>query len=389
MTAHTQGQTPDGRAPKSQARNSRVNSPSIRAETKRPLKTRAAPSVPVVCPATLRVSGPGELLEAIPYLIGFHPRRSLVMVGLAGSRVAVSLRMDLEDARLPPELTDSIAVLRRAQATAAVVALYVDERAEPGHSSPDAALLAEVVVALRAVNLQVWDVLLVCDERWWSYSAAATPDGLGGPGGRLRGDSAPIAAAAVFAGLVAHPDRATLSALLDPDPDQPRDRLRSLIAGRDASGVRVDPARVGRQQRSVKRSLFAAARDADGAPISGSAVALPEDVLVRYALGLRDIAVRDAIWLAVDQRRLDGRGFWLTLARRLPSPYDSAALFLFGWSSWRDGNGALASMAAERALRSDPGYSAAELLLSAVKHGLDPYRTPRLRSPRRESGERC
>jgi hypothetical protein len=40
-------------------------------------------------------------------------------------------------------------------------------------------------------------------------------------------------------------------------------------------------------------------------------------------------------------------------------------------------------MAARRALASQPGYTAAELLLSAIGQGLDPFRTPRLRLPAR------
>jgi hypothetical protein len=104
--------------------------------------------------------------------------------------------------------------------------------------------------------------------------------------------------------------------------------------------------------------------------------------VARLAAGLADIAVRDSVWLAVDQRRLDGRALWRELARRAPEPYDAAALFLFGWAEWRAGNGVLAGIAAERALASDPGYTAAELLLGALRQGLDPRRTPRLRMPK-------
>ena len=71
----------------------------------------------------------------------------------------------------------------------------------------------------------------------------------------------------------------------------------------------------------------------------------------------------------MDEGRVDGRVLWRYLARRLPAPYDAAPLFLFGWRSYRDGDGALASMAAERALSSDPGYSAADLLLAALSQG--------------------
>jgi hypothetical protein len=86
--------------------------------------------------------------------------------------------------------------------------------------------------------------------------------------------------------------------------------------------------------------------------------------------------------MAVDDGRLDGRALWRDLGRRLPSPYDASPLFLFGWAAWRAGDGALAGIAAERAIASDPGYSAADLLLAALARGVDPRRLPRLRLPR-------
>ena len=86
------------------------------------------------------------------------------------------------------------------------------------------------------------------------------------------------------------------------------------------------------------------------------------------------------LWaLAADSRRIDGRPLWQALGRRLPAPYDAAPLLLFGWISWRRGNGALARTAAERALASNPHYTAAELLLGALSRGADPRRVPRLR----------
>jgi hypothetical protein len=73
---------------------------------------------------------------------------------------------------------------------------------------------------------------------------------------------------------------------------------------------------------------------------------------------------------------------WRELGRRLPSPYDAPALFLFGWSAWRAGDGASAGIAADRAVASDPDYSAADLLRAAISSGVDPRQMPRLRMPR-------
>lgn len=99
-------------------------------------------------------------------------------------------------------------------------------------------------------------------------------------------------------------------------------------------------------------------------------------------MALQSYAVRDARWMALDAGRLHGVELWVNLARRLPNPHDAAPLFLAGWCSWRGGNGALAGIAAERALAADPGYSAANLLLAALARGIDRRKMPRLRRPR-------
>lgn len=132
------------------------------------------------------------------------------------------------------------------------------------------------------------------------------------------------------------------------------------------------------RSRSVKRAIFAAARAA-----GGPQWVEPDNATVAtFGVALCEIALRDAVWMAVDNARLDGRPLWRALARRLPPPYDASALFIFGWATWRAGDGALAGIAAQRAVTSDPSYSAADLLLAALSRGVDPRRPPRLRMSR-------
>src|SRR5207253_2989413 len=109
-----------------------------------------------------------------------------------------------------------------------------------------------------------------------------------------------------------------------------------------------------RRTRSVKRAVFSAARSADAgaAPVS-------DDDVARFGVALSEIDIRDSVWMAVDDRRLDGFELWRDLARRLPEPYDAAPLFLVGRCAWRNGNGTIAAVAAQRAVESDPHYSAA------------------------------
>ena len=83
--------------------------------------------------------------------------------------------------------------------------------------------------------------------------------------------------------------------------------------------------------------------------------------------------------MAIDDGRLDGAELWIDLARRLPHPYDAAPLFLAGWHAYRQGNGALAGIAADLAQTADPGYRAAALLRQTLAYGLNPRELPKLR----------
>jgi hypothetical protein len=112
---------------------------------------------------------------------------------------------------------------------------------------------------------------------------------------------------------------------------------------------------------------------------------LSDEQLTRFGVALRRIPVRDAVWLGLDSGRIDGRQLWLRLATGLPSPYDAAPLFLFGWASYRDGNGAMARIAADEALVSDPGYTAADLILAALGNAINPRDLPKLRRTRSPS----
>lgn len=327
---------------------------------------------------TLRLRGPGDLVQVIPYLLGFHPDESLVLVGLADGRVVVTVRIDLADlgAAAPPGvLASTVSAIARGGAEELVGVVFDDHATGPIDADrlPWDELHLAVRVEAERVGIGVDDVLFVSRRRRWSY-CCGDPGCCPGDGIGLDDESSAVPATAAYAGLVALPDRDALAAVLDPEPHDVRERLLPALESAEAALVTATDG--GRAHRSVKRALFAAARSA-GHP--GSSLHLPEDELVRFGAALATIPVRDSVWLAVDDARLDGRELWRWLGRRLPGGYAAAPLFLFGWASWRAGNGALAGMAAERALAADREYTAADLLLATLSHGIDPRHMPPLR----------
>lgn len=335
----------------------------------------------------LRLSGPADLLAAVPYLLGFHPGDSLVLVGLHEGKLVVTVRLNLDDLSDATALPDALAAMARGGVTSVVAAIYAGQCGDTGPPGPVdrdlpwSGVARAVAEAVGTAGCTVLDILLVDRGRWWSFSCTSA-DCCPVAGTPLPPPVSEIAAAATYAGLVARPDRAALVALLEPCSVEQAAALRPLLAGAEETAIRAAlEGTAQRHDRSLKRALFAAARSAAD-EVRGPA-GLQSDVdVARFGVALRQIAVRDSIWMGIDDGRIGGRRLWQDLARRLPAPYDAAPLFLFGWSCWRDGNGPLAGIAAQRALDSDPGYSAADLLLAALAHGVDPRRLPKLRLPR-------
>lgn len=347
--------------------------------------------------AVARLSGPAELLQAVPYLLGFHPRDSLVLLGLDDTRLVVTARVDLADLGEAELLPTLLAALARGGAARVIGVVYDRGPAAP---LPWRGLVDEVQAAASRHGCVVDDLLRVADGRWWSYLcddvACCPPEGRPVP----ETPSAFVAEATV-AGMVALPDRAALAATLDPLPEPRRAALLPRL--REVGAAEAAGATGGREILTAAKRLDTADPGApsdaradhgsDGGSVDGSAEGsaegwvdgwggeLDDAAVVRFGAALTHCAVRNAVWLAIERGRADGRRLWLELARRLPAPYDAAPLFLYGWTSWRAGNGALAGIAAERAVASDPGYTAADLLAAVLAQGLGPSQVPRLHKP--------
>jgi hypothetical protein len=338
----------------------------------------------------IRISEPGELIEAIPYLIGFHPRESLVLIGfsddggtaVATRQVQVGMRVDLPSEPVTStDLAELAEALTRSAARSVVAVIVTDVPGATPRLDDRWEHLGEVLgQALSDEGIVLLDLLLADAERWWSLCcedeqccpADGTP--------RVDGCSV-TAAEATVAGLVALPDREAVESILNGCSDEKRALLEPELA--DAEH-RVTQAVLGNGLRLLRRTdteaVFTAIRRRS---TEGTAAPRPLTArkLARFGVALTDINIRDDIWLAIDDGSIEAELFLHELLTRLPSPYDAPPLFLYGWCQWRGGNGTLASMAAERALASDARYSAARLLLGAVQHGLDPRSTPSLREP--------
>ena len=311
---------------------------------------------------TMRIRGPQDMIAAVPYLLGFAPESSLVMIGLHDGSLIVTTRTDLDDAGIP----DTLAAMKRGGANSLVALVYSNACApQMAASLPWSARVTEILTLAAVAGIEVLESILVCDGRYWSYHC--TDPSCCPPEGNAISDDGRIAAELVFAGVNPLASREELGAALEPVGDT---SVLEPLLEQAADGLTARLTELGRPGESVKREMFPAARDQQPQ--------LSDEQVARFGVELSQISTRDEFWVAIDEGRITERGLWLELARRLPAPYRAAPLFLYGWASWRKGDGATAGMAAERAIAADPTYSAADLLMAVLSNGVDPKRLPKL-----------
>ena len=226
--------------------------------------------------------------------------------------LVVTARLDLADCA-PAVVADVVGTLQRGGSTSLVAAVYDDPRGQ--RQAGSTRRLDEVREAVERAagdtGCELAELLLVSGGRWRSMLCRLP--GCCPPQGReLPDDVSAFAADAAFRGVVALPDRAALERTLDPLPH----RAGLLPAIQDAEQQAVAAVLGGdgaRRERAGVRALFAAARAA-AAPRRPE---LDDAELARFGVALAGRPVRDAVWLAVDDRRLDGRPLWRDLGRRL------------------------------------------------------------------------
>ena len=99
--------------------------------------------------------------------------------------------------------------------------------------------------------------------------------------------------------------------------------------------------------------------------------ALSDAELAELGCALTDVQVRDTLYaLAVGENAGEAESLWALLARTLPQPWRVEALVLLAFSAYARGDGPLAGVSLEAALRCEPDHRMAGMLRhgTAVRH---------------------
>lgn len=131
-------------------------------------------------PTKLRLTTPAEVLAAVPYLLGFTPERSAVVLCMQGKQLGLTMRGDLD---MPAyELREMLQARIRADGADTALLVLFDPEAAVAGTRPGAPLAKSLIRTFRQDGILVRDALGVREGRYWSYlcrDVACCPPGAG------------------------------------------------------------------------------------------------------------------------------------------------------------------------------------------------------------------
>jgi hypothetical protein len=301
---------------------------------------------------------PGVLIAALPAVLGFVPEKSLVLVTIDRGEMGCVMRVDLSD-----ELADTVDHIAEVAAAArpdAAIAVVVDENGATCRMCNDE---HRELAATLSTALAQWGIELLAAHVVDRVAAGGRwhcADGCGSAGTVEDPAASPLALAAVLDGRRLYARRTDLQEIIAvADPDRSAalaERIASNVADRSDADARSD----------IEAAIAAAACVADGGTLS-------DGMLARLADALTDPRVRDTLYaLAVGENAAQAESLWAELSRTLPRPWRVEALVLLAFSAYVRGDGPLAGVSLDQALRCDATHRMAGMLDTALQSGMRP-----------------
>jgi Domain of unknown function (DUF4192) len=301
----------------------------------------------------IRLTAPSDVLAIVPYLLGFQPSESVVMLLIRRGRVALTVRVDLPAPGAAGHLAAEFGRLAEQHHARELILVGYGADADS----------ARKVLGVLAADLEPYglgDVLYADGRRWWSLRCTA---GCCPADGRPYDLSThPIAATAVYAGLHARANRPALAAEAAGPLAKDHDRLRRLAAAVAAETAALDL----RERQELLTSLV---REV----IEEEPDDLTDRTCVQLAVLTRDPPVRDVASAMITMQQAEAhRRLWSRVVRRTLDPYQAAPLCLLGLAAWVGGDGALLNCCIDRIEAIDPRYPLGRLLTRISKAALPP-----------------
>jgi len=326
----------------------------------------------------LVIAGSDSIVASIPFIIGFAPHNSLVVMWLSAGCVRLTMRLDL-----PPQGDVSSRDLLSPWIDAVMAQCGSHDEVilcvawPPDVMVRDAAgelrsrdLMCALLERLSRTDCLVRDALLMQSDRWWSF-LCEQPECCPASGTPLdRSIADEVAARFAFAGVAQLPDR---QAVLDTcAADHERQEVNRALVRKARRKVSVRMS----QSLDSARELEIWREESISQVCECLLATEPWDSThdVDVLVALRDVRVRDtAMWHVAQSRSHDSHVAFdraAELLRGAPTGAVAPIGTVTALLAWLIGDGVRAGAALDRVRDEDPAYALADLLSRSIAAGL-------------------
>lgn len=318
---------------------------------------------------TLHAKSAADVLAVVPYVLGFLPEDSLVLLTVDGEdQLHARVDLPLDPVDVLDVVEELLPAVRRRRPRRVLLVVYTD----------DHCLGREVVGCavdlLDSEGVAVVGALRADGERWFPLLpevGGALADGV-----PYDVSTHPFTAQAVLDGQIIYANRQQLAdSLVGTDPDAFDEvgraadeamRRFQAVARHPLGMPQPDAARqhLVAEGHWVQRRVrqFLATREPLDAEEAG-----------RMLVALVPIEVRDVAWSEITRFTAAAHvELWRNLLLRTPMDLAAAPAALLGFAAWLTGDGALAWCAVERCQQAEPDYGLAGLLVQALAGAVPP-----------------
>lgn len=319
------------------------------------------------------VKTPADLVSAVPFLIGYHPTNSLVVISVKDDALEMAMRVDMptNEQPAPAGAFDLLAShLVRDNAKGALLIAYSDDREN------NKAVLWQLHEAVMKTDVEIREMLEVFDGKFRSLlcsdESCCPADGNELP----EFESSVITAEQVAQGKVLpFANVADMSASLASNElatDPLFDDLVKTLVGVKTSENRYE------FDSSFQRLGAEALNELKATLESGEVI--ENGLKARVIAGVQDIQVRDyALGLFNDNQTELAKSAYMELMKSAPAGFAHPLASLASAYAYENGEGALAHRLLDKAFEIDPEYSLARLLRRVFSSGWPPAGFSQLR----------
>jgi hypothetical protein len=310
-----------------------------------------------------------DLITAVPFLIGFHPSNSVVLISVKDGAIGLAMRIDVP-ARLDSNAIDLLAHhFIRDEAEAALLVAYMPDTRDDGDS-----LLISLGAGLMRNGVHIQESIVVRGGRYRSIicrdSTCCPPAGKAMP----EIDKSEIAAEHVIAGIpMPYSDIADLIETIAPEASSFNlswtDEVTRFRIDEDAEEL-TELRRDGVDTMDLLLDEYRMGKGPSDRVLVARMIGRMSDVQVRdYAMGVHNEDTYDLYFT-----------MWRELLRLAPRGYVAPIACIVAAMAYENGDGALAQKALDRAFADDEQYPLASLLRRVFNAGWPPESFSQMRA---------